>query len=416
MKTLLSINGRSCGFLAALSLAMVLTSSAQLPAGTVLNIEIDYMVGSHSHQPQPDEIAAVVQMFACHEIVLNIVVDQALPHANVLLRNPTNSNAFFNYNAVTNSFGYIRDHYFGHKGQAGWHYGVFAHQFASDTNGTASGSSGLGEQPGGNFVVTLGAFTGQIGTPFDRAATLAHEFGHNLGLGHGAFGDYQPNKPSIMSYCYQLSGVRSGLITNGLTTSKMSLFKELDYSEGRMCLLDEASLSEAFGSGMVSVDWNCNHETNGVVSKSIDDAASWCASAGEDRNVLSDVNEWAIIHDTTLSLPGKARIPSVEVSCITADEIEHYRSMLGKKALQPAVTTEACKSAKMIYLIPAGIVTGDGRGYNPFTTLGQAQSAATAGSHLFCMDGTYTLDAEPLVLNKPMTIFCNIGSATIHPH
>lgn len=49
---------------------------------TQLNIEIDSMVlagpGGHSHQPQAAEIAAIVQMFACHNITLNIVVDDAL--------------------------------------------------------------------------------------------------------------------------------------------------------------------------------------------------------------------------------------------------------------------------------------------------------------------------------------------------
>jgi hypothetical protein len=69
----------------------------------------------------------------------------------------------------------------------------------------------------------------------------------------------------------------------------------------------------------------------------------------------------------------------------------------------------------MFYLTPGSTASGDGRCADPFTGLGQAQSAATDGSHLFCLPGTYTLDAGPLVLNKPMTIFCNIGSATIHP-
>ena len=67
----------------ALLLAAFFAKPGQLAAATVMNIEIDYMdstpTGGHSHGPQPDEIAAVVQMFACHGITLNIVVDQAIP-------------------------------------------------------------------------------------------------------------------------------------------------------------------------------------------------------------------------------------------------------------------------------------------------------------------------------------------------
>ena len=402
----------------ALSLAAFFAKSGQLAAATVMNIEIDYMdstaAGGHSHRPQPDEIAAVVQMFACHGITLNVVVDQAIPHSDVMWVNPANGK-FFDYSGVTNSFAYLRFHYFGHAGLAGWHYCIFGHEYAADTSQKASGSSGLAQSPGANFVVTLGSFTSQIGTPFDRAATLAHEFGHNLGLGHGTVGNYQPNKPSIMSYFYQLSGVRSALIARGLTTTAASLFKEMDYSDGGMCVLNEAALDEPFGSGMVSVDWNCNNLISGVVSTSIDDGRSWCGTTNADRNILPDVNEWAVIHDTTQTMLRNERFQPVEVSCITAQDSKQYRTAFGPKGLQPALVSEPCVSANMFYLTPGATASGDGRCADPFTGLGLAQSAATDGSHLFCLPGTYTLDAGPLVLNKPMTIFCNIGSATIHP-
>ena len=42
-----------------------------------------------------------------------------------------------------------------------------------------------------------------------QAATIMHEFGHNLGLRHGGDEDqnYKPNYYSIMNYMYQLSGL-----------------------------------------------------------------------------------------------------------------------------------------------------------------------------------------------------------------
>lgn len=407
-------------FIRVLCLALVLTFSASLHANTVMNIEIDYMdstaTGGHSHMPQTNEIAAVVQMFACRGITLNIVVDQAIPHYNVMPRDPNNMNNFFNYAGDPAAFGFMKLVYFNHIGQAGWHYCIFGHKYM-DTDGTASGSSGLGQSLGGCFVVTLGDFTGQIGTPFERASTLAHEFGHNLGLAHGAVGDFQPNKPSIMSYFYQLRGVRTALIDAGLSTPQAALLKEMDYSDGSMCALNELALNETFGSGMVSVDWNCNGNISGNVSQGIDDSINWCKNPGMDRNTLSDVNEWAVIFDTTAIVPAKSStVQPRDISCVTAEEMRRYQKSFVTNLPQPTLTIEPCISAKMIYLTQGASPSGTGTCSSPFTTLGMAQAQAPSGSHLFCLPGTYTLDAGPVHLNKPMTIFCNIGTTVIHPH
>ena len=55
---------------------------------------------THSHRPTQTEINAVIQMFACHGITLNVVIDEQLPHYNVLRRDPdpTKKNDFFGYN------------------------------------------------------------------------------------------------------------------------------------------------------------------------------------------------------------------------------------------------------------------------------------------------------------------------------
>ena len=404
-------------FVRSLGLAWAMILSVSPLAATVMNIEIDYMEvsGGHSHKPQPAEIAAVVQMFACRGITLNIVVDQSIPHYNVMPRDPNNLNNFFGYSDVPSSFGNLRDLYFNHKGQAGWHYCIFGHQYMADTGATTS-SSGLGQNPGTYFVVTLGAFSGQIGTPFDRASTLAHEFGHTLGLVHGAVGKYQPNKPSIMSYFYQLSGVRTALLDAGLSTPQAVLLKEMDYSDGTMCTLNEMLLNEQFGSGMVSVDWDCNGTISGNVSQGIDDAGNWCTDPGSDRNILPDVNEWSIIQDTTASFSARSdTAPPRDVSCVTAEEMKSYQQRFTPNLPQPTLTTEPCISAKMIYLTPGALPAGSGTCSSPYTMLGLAQVLAPSGSHLFCLPGTYTLDAGPVHLNKPMTIFCNIGTAVLKP-
>jgi hypothetical protein len=83
--------------------------------------------------------------------------------------------------------------------------------------------SGIGDQPGGNILVTLGLWDGFVARPYVRAATLFHELGHNGNLWHGGLeailGDkaantatyIEPNcKPfyrSSMNYLYELHGL-----------------------------------------------------------------------------------------------------------------------------------------------------------------------------------------------------------------
>jgi hypothetical protein len=69
----------------------------------------------------------------------------------------------------------------------------------------------------------------------------------------------------------------------------------------------------------------------------------------------------------------------------------------------------------MLYLTPGITPSGSGLCSDPLTGVGLAQGVATDGSHLFLTPGNYTLDVRPLFLNRPMTIFCNIGSATVKP-
>jgi hypothetical protein len=88
-------------------------------------------------------------------------------------------------------------------------------------NHVPSTVSGIGDQPGGNIMVTLGLWDEFVGKPYARVATLFHELGHNGNLWHGGLpailGDQntatyiEPNcKPlyrSSMNYLYELHGL-----------------------------------------------------------------------------------------------------------------------------------------------------------------------------------------------------------------
>lgn len=110
-------------------------------------------------------------------------------------------------------------------------YAVAAHQLAS------AGNSGVGRQPGSDFIVSLGTFTAV--TDMQTAGTFMHELGHNLGLDHGGSDgvNNKPNYPSVMNYLWQLSGIsRGGVFV-------------LDYSRVALALLNELALDETKGLG-----------------------------------------------------------------------------------------------------------------------------------------------------------------------
>jgi len=104
------------------------------------------------------------------------------------------------------------------QGAAGWttlgwkqknmvfHYALFTnYQYGN------AASSGIGEVFGNDFMVTLGSFSGGIGSTDEQAATFMHELGHNLKLHHG--GDWldtvncKPNFISIMSHSRQFTSL-----------------------------------------------------------------------------------------------------------------------------------------------------------------------------------------------------------------
>jgi len=384
-------------------------AAAPVASATTFNVEIDYMGGgspSHIHYPSDAELAVVVQMFACQGHTLNLVRSEQIPHYDNLISdpdpNPNTNQGFFNYSGAPNSFGKLRQLYFQHAGQAGWHYCIFCHNY----NG--SGSSGLAETPGGNLVVSLGSFDNQVGTSFDRAATLAHEFGHNLGLTHcgnmncGLTGTFIPIVPSIMTYFFQLQGVRTNLICQGLAPANGALFKEIDYSHGAMCGQYEVQLDEVFGSGMRGVDWNCDGQIQGTVSQVIrGNEQGWCGAGGLRLN-LSDYDEWSNLTDITISRPADQMQRMPVSMCITADEA---RSNVRSSCAQPTLVSEGCVSARMVYLRQGGPQFPDGKCSSPYSRLTDAiNSGLPSGSILFFTGGTF-IEPGIVTLSTPMTIY-----------
>lgn len=389
-------------------------AAAQPP--TQINVEIDYMSdGTHSHAPTQAEINAIVQMFACHGITLNAVIDDAVPHVTVMPDSSGGPPNFFTWLGI-NSFRWYRQLYFDNSG-GGWHYCIFAHQYDPEGPATSTGSSGLAEPGGDDFIVTLGTFAGQVGTPFDRAATFAHELGHNLELNHYAgsdtsYGDYSPNYASIMSYQYQLTGIRTQMKCLDLAdTTVTNLLKEIDYSNGRFPSVNENALSEPRGVGVRTIDWNCNGAINGTVAKDLD-GRSWCSANGL-KGFLNDQNDWALIDDNTQ--PGQQLPPSSSVMCISSDEMEQIRMDPSTcSAPQPTLVVEPCQNALMVWVSAANSGFENGWGDFPYNTLMEAYNAAPFGSALYLQPtGSYNTGGV-VTLSKPLTI-AGPGVVTITP-
>jgi hypothetical protein len=128
-----------------------------------------------------------------------------------------------------------------------FHYALFSHGIAATTPLSApeAGSiSGVGDLPGGDFMVTLGLWRSdipavdQVGTILEQAGTVMHELGHNLDLHHGGWNNTpicMPDYPSVMNYLYQVAGLTDSLGN-----------EHIDYSYGLELPLFEGFLSSAF--------------------------------------------------------------------------------------------------------------------------------------------------------------------------
>ncbi|HWL94246.1 MAG TPA: hypothetical protein VNT79_12005 [Phycisphaerae bacterium] len=414
----------------------MLAVSAALQA-TTYRIEIDYMVGgspNHSHVPSAAVINAVVQMFACQGHTLIVDVDDALTHYNILRRDPDGCDdcdaAFFSYDGEPASFGLLKSGNFDHAGDdPAWHYCIFAHQYEDSCCDTTT-SSGLAEGSSDDFIVSLGAFSNDTGTLFDQAATLAHEFGHNIGLGHCGtmycgsdeddpdyVGPYVPNMPSVMSYRYQLTGVRTNMLANGLTFD-LALFKDIDYSHGRMCGLNENSLNEVLGTLMVSTDFDCDGSLEvGPVVKDLNGGNSgWCSAVGN-RTSIFDYNEWANIEDPLNGGGGGGggiiEEAPIVYSCITAEEVAEVQEEIAPRGTgtQPPLSTESCISGQNMYIGPLFFVEA-GTCTLPYDHVQQAHDVAPNNSRFYIRPGTYN-QAPTITLDKPGYYFCNTGTAVI---
>jgi len=321
-------------------------SAMRVPS--VINVEVDIMAAAgHIHQLYQAEIDMIVGMFACQGITINIEISDTIPETAVI----DMSNTFQTGGSA--GFATLKSTWYDHVGQPGWHYCIMAHQY--DLGGGPTTSSGYAEILGDDFIVTLGAWSGQTGTPFDRAGTFVHELGHNLSLRHAGgqsenfYTQYKPNYASVMTYRCQTLGVRKMNLCSGLVDNcHVAPFHDLDYSHGLLPPLDEAALIEANGAGLGAVDWNCDFSINPApVVKDLADY-DWCFANGT-IGVSQDYDDWSNIVDVSYlaSVASLALRPGT--SCMALEDLEALRSMGTESSIMntcdyssPLVQVEPC--------------------------------------------------------------------------
>ncbi|MFB2557029.1 cell wall-binding repeat-containing protein [Herbiconiux liangxiaofengii] len=219
-------------------------------------VEMDYMAG---WRPKSAAIANVIRAFekAPSPVRLHIALAPApIPHWNGLAFSchgtcPDGVARF--YDLAVQYFGTPEERADDHADlvlkakRQSFHYGIVGDEMWS-LNGEGvlapSGSSGMAELPGNEFMITLGGLFNDGGTVDQQAGTLMHELGHNLGLHHGGGDDVacKPNYVSVMNYSRQFSA--------GYDTAR-----KLDYSRDKLPTLDEESLDENVGLRGSLGDW-----------------------------------------------------------------------------------------------------------------------------------------------------------------
>lgn len=198
------------------------------PDGTY-GVRLHYIIDNEVPDPEPLGIGKV-----CIDVFDDMVADPALDSFDEYKQrffgtvDERNSNANF-YQAKMDVY----------------HYALFIHTRCGDET-----SSGRGELPGNDFVVSLGhsswgnfdPVSGHAtGSEDYKAATFMHELGHNLGLRHAGSTDLpncKPNYLSVMNYAFQFPT----FLTGGNWP--------MDYSHNTLNSLKESALIESAGIGL----------------------------------------------------------------------------------------------------------------------------------------------------------------------
>lgn len=237
-----------------------LTGVQMDPCRKTIALEVDWMAdGAHSHRPSDDAVADAVAAMDRAPVDANAPGTPAppCPYAGFPVKPKGVQLVIDRSNAITeqaefpiSSLAGVRDApgNFARSRRPFMHYVLFVHdQKAGDST---SGRCCVDHR---DFVVSLGSWGSDANSFRDQSATILHELGHSLTLGHGG-GDernYKPNYLSVMNYSFDPLGIPDSTIAPNIDSndpdSAPDLSFRLDYSRDALPQLDEAALEESLG-------------------------------------------------------------------------------------------------------------------------------------------------------------------------
>jgi hypothetical protein len=220
-------------------------------------VEVDWMRG---HPPSQTAINNVIGAFNSAGVAkLHVLIDDDdILHRDMITTPVAGGTGSTDFDTIKKAFfGTDSERAAGNEGTGSYnhkltskkqvfHYALFIHKQSADPT-----SSGIAEQPGNDFVISLGnsAFAGSVGSGDQQEGTFMHELGHNLKLDHGG-GDAvncKPNYLSVMSYSRQFRDSYP-TVDRDLDYSKKAIGPKPD-DAGITVTLNEASLNESGPSG-----------------------------------------------------------------------------------------------------------------------------------------------------------------------
>ncbi|HEY6882312.1 MAG TPA: hypothetical protein VI299_29980 [Polyangiales bacterium] len=286
-------------------------------------VEVDHMAGADpATLPRKAALDRVVEAFRRRNIAVHFDVGDlfapSFDPANYNLGGgnevPFSAGVGFapNDSAITDLYDIKAEHMEAARRMV-FYYQLFGWSQQADGSG---GSSGIGEMPGNDTIITLGGFGLQVNTNLQRnlvanyqAATIMHELGHNFGLRHGGRDSInrKPNYVSVMNYLYSPLGLPT---IGNAESDRYDFYKHcrlfsvtqltnapsgdvakfvIDFSSGNGLDIDEHDVLESEGLGRADsepVDFNCNSTT---------DAKPYARDLNADGSldVLEDTDDWS---------------------------------------------------------------------------------------------------------------------------
>lgn len=281
-------------------------------------VEIDYMelsgLSGHTHKPKAEALQLVIDAFRNAPVTnpdgttgINLHIDAGPdsimnPVTNETWGARSQSDVLTHQTnlGTCSATGYSWTEFDGIKG-AGvpgnlsiqradvFHYNIWAHNICPEAGTTSGIARGI---PGSDFIVSLGGWSGDVGSVNQQAGTFMHELGHGLSLKHGGndHKNYKPNYLSVMNYSFQTRGLRiSG--TDG----------NFDYSSFLLPSLDEAHLNEANGISSGIVEAN-NYGTryydltgSARLANDINGNIDWSGEGVSDTDIGVDINKSGLL-------------------------------------------------------------------------------------------------------------------------